>query len=520
MLDISEIIKNAGIPEKSAVLLGRYKAKINPEVYEEFKTRLDGKYVILSGMTPFKYGEGRTTVGIGLADALRSLGRTVAYSMPQPTINTLIKYFYSGLGSEKSCIVPRNEILPFFTSDSYRVVMANNLLCAILDDYIAKGNHIGISELSIRRISELRDKALTRIVTGLGNNGKSSPVETGFWHLESSELMNMLLLSLSAQDLKERIAKAAVAYTEKESLIKISGLKLAEAVNSFLSEAFYPNLVQTNDETPVFVHGITSGILGLGSPSVISDRIALKLFDFVVSESGFGTDLGYEKFVNIKCRRGGFRPHCVVLVITLASVKAASGSLYGLSEKEVFDVMKKQNLSAVSDGFPNLEKHIENVVSSGVPVIVAVNRMASDTGSEIEIVRKKCLSAGAFGCEAVEVYKDGSSAAKTLAREVAKACERKGEFKMAYPEELPVEEKIRVIASRYYGATDVDFSPEAAARLKFIADNGFNKFLVLMVKTPFSLTDNNEIKGRPRNFRITIREIRIQTGSELVLALM
>lgn len=513
MQPITEVAKTAGIGSMYLELYGNYKAKVNINLLAEHQNRREGKLILVTAITPTSAGEGKTTVTVGLGDALNNLGKDVLIALREPSMGPVFGIKGGAAGGGYAQVVPMEDINLHFTGDMHAVGAANNLLAAMLDNHIHQGNELEIDTRRVvwKRAVDMNDRQLRSIVDGLGGRANGVPREDGFDITVASEIMAVLCLAHNLSDLKERLARIIVAYTHDNRPITAGDLKAAGAMAAVLKDAIKPNLVQTLEHTPAFVHGGPFANIAHGCNSLIATKMALKLGEYVVTEAGFGADLGAEKFFNIKCRVGGLKPDAVVIVASVRALKHHGGAKLDQADQE--------DLGALERGIPNLEKHVENITAKfGLPVVVAINRFPQDTEAELALIEDKCCS---LGVKAVltEVWAKGSEGGIALANEVIRLCNQPNNFCFAYDEDLSLEEKIRVIAAEIYGAAGVDFSPEAKRELRRYRRLGFQHLPVCMAKTQYSLSDDPKKLGRPAGFRVSVRNLRVSAGAGFIVAL-
>ncbi len=509
---IMEIAKMLGLSEDDIELYGKYAAKIKLEVYEKLKSKPDGKLIVVTAITPTKAGEGKTTVAIGLGEALGRLGKKSIVVLRQPSLGPIFGIKGSACGGGRAQVVPMEKISLHFTGDLHAITVAHNLAVAMLENHIYRGNalNIDIHNIVIKRVVDVEDRGLRHIVVGLGGKLGGIPLETGFDITASCETCSIHALAVDWKDLKNRLAKMTIAYTVDGKPVTPADIKAHGAMAALLRDSLMPNLVQTIEGTPAIVHGAPFANIGHGCPSLIGIKTALKLADYVVVEPGFGADLGLEKFCDIVCRAGNLKPDIAVLVVSIRALKVHGGVK--------FKNVDKPNVEAVKKGIENLEKQIENVGKFGLPVVVAINRFPTDTDEEIECVKKWCEEKN-IPVAVVEVFQKGGEGGIELAEKVLKILEeKKAQFKFLYDLEMPVEEKIRTIAREMYGADDVEFTNEARKAIKKIKKLGFDKLPINMAKTPLSLTDNPKLVGRPRGFKIKVTNIKPFTGAGFLVA--
>lgn len=513
MLPITEVASKLGIGEDKLIPYGKYKAKISIDLLKELENKPDGKLVLVTAINPTPAGEGKTTTNIGLSMALNKIGKTAISALREPSLGPSFGVKGGAAGGGYSQVVPMEDINLHFTGDFHAITTAHNLIAALLDNHIHRGNELNIDPRRVvwKRVLDMNDRALRKIVIGLGGRTEGVPREDGFDITVASEIMAILCLSKDLQDLKERVANIIVAYTYDGKPVYVRDLNAQGAVAVLMKDAIHPNLVQTLENTPALVHGGPFANIAHGCNSIIATKLALKLAEYTVTEAGFGADLGAEKFFDIKSRFAGFKPNAAVIVATVRALK------YNGGVKK--DELGNENLEALAKGFENLEKHIENVNKFGVPAVVAINRFPTDTEAELNYVIERCRSLGA---EAVisEVWAKGSEGGIDLAKAVVKVCETKeSNFKPLYDVEEPIKVKIEKIAKEIYGADGVEYTKACEKQIAEIEKLGFDKMPICMAKTQFSLSDDPTLLGRPRGFKITVREIRISRGAGFLVAL-
>ena len=512
MKPITQVGAELGIGEDELELYGKYKAKLDLSVWERLKDRPDGKLVLVSAINPTPAGEGKTTNTVGIGDALRRLGKKVVLALREPSLGPCFGVKGGAAGGGYAQVVPMEDINLHFTGDIHAVSSATNLLAAVIDNHLQHGNELNIDPRRItwRRVLDLNDRALRQIVLGLGGKANGIPRESGFDIAVASELMAVLCLASGLDDMKARINRIIVAYTSDNRPVTVADLKVAGALTLLLKDAIKPNLVQTLENTPTFVHGGPFANIAHGCNSVMASKFALKLGDILVTEAGFGADLGAEKFLDIKCRMAGLKPDVVVLVATVRALKYQGGVA-----KADLDAV---NLAALEKGMANLEKHIENIGKFGLPTVVAINAFPTDTAEELALVRQKCAALGA-AVAVSEVWAKGGEGGKAVAELVLQAIEHPSEFRFLYDETLPIKEKIATIAREIYGADGVNYSKTAEKTIRELTVLGFDHTPICMAKTQYSLSDDASLLGRPSGFTITVREVRISAGAGFLVCL-
>ena len=512
MKPITQVGAELGIGEDELELYGKYKAKLDLSVWERLKDRPDGKLVLVSAINPTPAGEGKTTNTVGIGDALRRLGKKVVLALREPSLGPCFGVKGGAAGGGYAQVVPMEDINLHFTGDIHAVSSATNLLAAIIDNHLQHGNELNIDPRRItwRRVLDLNERALRQIVLGLGGKNNGIPRESGFDIAVASELMAVLCLASGLDDMKARINRIIVAYTSDNRPVTVADLKVAGALTLLLKDAIKPNLVQTLENTPTFVHGGPFANIAHGCNSVMASKFALKLGDILVTEAGFGADLGAEKFLDIKCRMAGLKPDAVVLVATVRALKYQGGVA-----KADLDAV---NLAALEKGMTNLEKHIENIGKFGLPTVVAINAFPTDTAEELALVRQKCAALGA-AVAVSEVWAKGGEGGKAVAELVLQAIEQPSDFRFLYDETLPIKEKIVTIAREIYGADGVNYSSAAEKTIRELTALGFDRTPICMAKTQYSLSDDAAKLGRPQGFRVTVREVRISAGAGFLVCL-
>ncbi len=515
MLPITEIAKNIGLEEDEIELYGKHKAKVDLSVLDRLKDRPNGKYIDVTAITPTPLGEGKTVTTIGLSLGLNKIGKKVITCIRQPSLGPVFGIKGGAAGGGYSQVLPMEDFNLHFTGDVHAVSLAHNLLAAFIDAHLLHGNKLNIDPYSIswNRAVDVSDRALRHIVVGLGGKANGVPRESGFDISVASEVMAILALASDLKDLRERLGRIVVAFTKDGKPITAEDLQCAGAMTVLMKNAIKPNLIQTTENTPCFVHAGPFANIAQGNNSIIEDKIALKLSDYVVTESGFGADCGAEKFMNIKCRISGLKPDCVVIVATVRALKMHSGRFTVVAGKPLDPALIQEDLDSLSRGIENLEKHIENMKLFGLPVVVAANKFTTDTEKEINLIRERAIAAGAEDAVKSEVWAKGGEGGKELAEAVVKACEKPSSFKLLYPDDASIKEKIEVIATKIYGADGVDFAPVAEQKIKLYTELGWDKLPICMAKTHLSISHDPALKGRPRKFRLPIRDIRPSVGA-------
>lgn len=511
MTNISKIAADAGIDEKYIEQYGKYKAKIDYSLLKDKADAPDGKLVLVTAISPTPAGEGKTTTTVGLADALHKLGKNVFAALREPSLGPVFGVKGGAAGGGYAQVVPMEDINLHFTGDMHAIGIANNLVAACLDNHIQQGNQLGIDvkKITWKRVVDMNDRQLRNIVDGLGGRMQGVPREDGFEITVASEIMAILCLSKDIADLKAKVAQIIVGYTYDDKPVTVADLKIQGAVAAVLKDALKPNLVQTLEHTPAFIHGGPFANIAHGCNSVMATKMALKLGDIVITEAGFAADLGAEKFVDIKCRKAGLRPDAAVVVATVRALKYHGG----VAKAD----LNNENLEALEKGIPNLLQHVENVTQNyGLPCVVAVNRFPTDTEAELELVREKCKELG-VNVALSEVWGKGSEGGIELAEEVLRLVEGENNFHFVYEDELSIQQKVETIAEKIYRADGVEFTAAAKKQLATIEGLGFGTLPVCMAKTQFSFSDNASLLGAPRGFKISIKDVKVCAGAGFVV---
>ena len=513
MKPIVEIAQKVGLDEDDLELYGKYKAKISLEAIKKLDQNEDGKLILVTAINPTPAGEGKTTTMIGLSQALNKLGKKSVVAMREPSLGPCFGIKGGAAGGGYAQVVPMEDINLHFTGDIHAITAANNLIAAMLDNSIHQGNplNIDVRQIVWKRVVDLNDRALRHTVCGLGGKVNGVPREDGFDITVASEVMAILCLATSLEDLKQRAAKMIVAYTYDGKPVTVDDIEATGAVTLLLKDAIKPNLVQTLDHTPVFVHGGPFANIAHGCNSVMATQLAIKLGDYAITEAGFGADLGAEKFLDIKCRQAGLKPDAVVIVATVRALKMHGG----MDKKE----LANENLEALRKGIANLEKHIENITKYGLPAIVAINAFPTDTKAELDLLEEICNAKG-VKVALSEVWAKGADGGIELANGLIDLLENKeSNFKPIYDLDLPIDEKIKTIAREIYGADDVIFTKKAKTNIKKITDLGLDKLPICIAKTQYSLSDDASLLGRPTGFNIEINDLIPNTGSGFLVAI-
>ncbi|MGG4458237.1 formate--tetrahydrofolate ligase [Brevibacillus porteri] len=511
MKSIVEIAKSAGIEEQHLELYGKYKAKLSDELWEQVKDRPDGKLILVTAMNPNPAGAGKTLTTIGLSQSLNYLGKKTMAALREPSLGPCMGIKGGATGSGQAQILPADEINLHFTGDIHAITAAHNLLAAMIDNHIFHGNQRGLNPKKIvwKRAMDMNDRALRNIVVGLGD-GNGMTHEDGFMITTASEIMAILCLSENLADLRERLNHIIIGYDFDDQPVRAEEINAVDAMCVLLKEAIKPNLVQTIEGTPVIIHGGPFANIAHGCSSVIGTKMALKLADYVVTEAGFGADLGAEKFFDIKCRKAGLTPSAAVVVITVRSLKFNGGV-------KVPD-LAVENLSALEKGFENVKRHLENLQKFGVPAVVAINHFATDTQAEIDAVIALCQAAGAEAALS-KVWAEGGAGGVELAEKVTRAAERPSSFRFLYEEDLSIKDKIETVVKEVYRGSGVVFSPLALKTMQKVEEMGMSHLPVCMAKTPYSFTDRADLLGAPVDFTIQVSEVRISAGAGFIVAL-
>jgi len=513
MLPIKDVAAKLGISEDEIVNYGKYKAKVSLDVFKRLEDKPDGKLILVTAINPTPAGEGKTTTNIGLSMGLNKIGKTAITALREPSLGPSFGVKGGAAGGGYSQVVPMEDINLHFTGDFHAITTSNNLISALLDNHIQQGNVLGIDPRRVvwKRVLDMNDRALRNIVIGLGGKPDGMPRQDGFDITVASEIMAIFCLASDLEDLKERVANIIVAYKFDGSPVFVRDLKAQGAVALLMKDAIAPNLVQTLENTPALIHGGPFANIAHGCNSMLATKLGLKLAEYTVTEAGFGADLGAEKFFDIKARFGNLKPDAAVIVATVRALKHHGGV-----KKEDWG---KENFELLAKGFENLEKHIENVNKFGVPAIVAFNKFPTDTDAELDFVIKKCEALGATAVVS-EVWGKGGAGGEELAKKVVEVVEKgEAKFKPLYDVEESIKAKIEKIAKEIYGADGVDFTSSCQKTIANIEKMGFDKMPICMAKTQYSMTDDPTIAGRPRNFRITVRDIKVSRGAGFLVAL-
>lgn len=513
MAHISQIAEKAGLAEEYVELYGNYKAKIDYRLLQDRKDRKDGKVILVTAISPTPAGEGKTTTTVGLADAMKRIDKDVIVALREPSLGPVFGIKGGAAGGGYAQVVPMEDINLHFTGDMHAIGAANNLLAAMLDNHIQQGNELGIDPRRItwKRCVDMNDRQLRFITDGLGGRINGTPREDGFDITVASEIMAILCLSRNIEDLKERVSRIVVGYTYDEKPVTAGQLKAQGAMAALLKDALKPNLVQTLEKTPALIHGGPFANIAHGCNSVMATRMAMKMADYVVTEAGFGADLGAEKFLDIKCRMADIRPSAVVVVATVKALKHHGG----VSKAD----LGTENLSALEKGLPNLLQHVENITKGfGLPAVVAINRFPTDTEAELKLVEDKCRQLG-VNVALSEVWGKGGEGGIALAEEVVRLCEEPNDFHFTYELDCSIREKLQAIAQKIYHADDVKFLPAAEKEMKQLEDLGFGNLPICVAKTQYSFSDDQSLLGAPRGFDLTVRNLKVSAGAGFIVAL-
>ncbi|MFC1485423.1 formate--tetrahydrofolate ligase [Candidatus Latescibacterota bacterium] len=519
---ILEIAKMLDLTEDDLEYFGKYKAKVNPDVRDKLKDRPQAKYIDVTAITPTPLGEGKTVTTVGLAQALNYVGKKTTACIRQPSMGPTFGIKGGAAGGGYAQVVPMEDFNLHLTGDIHAVGIAHNLLAAFIDNSLQKGNPLNINPWSIswNRVMDVSDRSLRNIIIGLGSKEDGVPRQSGFDITVASEIMAILALTTGLKDIRERLGRIVVALTNDKKPVTAEDLRCAGAMTVLMKDAIKPNLMQTLENTPVLVHAGPFANIAHGNSSVIADQIAVKVSDYVVTESGFGADIGAEKFMDIKCRVSGIKPDAVVLAATVRALKMHSGKYRVVPGKPLEEGLVRENIPDLEAGGCNLRKQVENMRLFGIPVVVALNRFSTDTDREIETMRKIALDAGADDAVESNVWADGGKGGEALANAVIKAAEKKSEFKFLYPDDMSIKDKITTIATKIYGADGVEFSPTAEKQVDMFTKLGYGKFPICMAKTHLSLSHDPKLKGEPKGYKIPVREVRASVGAGFLYPLL
>lgn len=510
MQNINDIAGKAGIDEKYIENYGSYKAKINYNILNDYNKE-NGKLILVTAISPTPAGEGKTTTSVGLADAFTKLGKKTIVALREPSLGPVFGVKGGAAGGGYAQVVPMEDINLHFTGDFHAIGAANNLIAAMLDNHIKQGNQLGIDvrRITWKRALDMNDRQLRNIISGIGGKANGMPREDGFEITVASEIMAILCLAESISDLKEKIAEIILAYDFNDNPVRVKDIKAEGAATALLKDALKPNLVQTLEHTPAIIHGGPFANIAHGCNSIIATRMALKLADYAITEAGFGADLGAEKFIDIKCRKAGLKPDAVVLVATIRALKYHGG----VPKNNLGD----ENLEALEKGMPNLLKHLQNIKEEyGLPVVVALNKFPTDSDAEINLVEKKCSELG-INVALSDVWAKGGNGGIEIAKNVINLCEQKNNFKFVYDVNSGIEDKIKEIATKIYGASGVEFTSKAKKEIANAEKLGYGKLPICMAKTQFSFSDNKDLIGAPKGFKINVAEVKIDAGAGFIV---
>jgi formate--tetrahydrofolate ligase len=511
MKPIAEIAKKLGIPDEAIEQYGRYKAKISLNYIDTLKGKPNGKLVLVTAISPTPAGEGKTTTTVGLGDALNEIGKKAMICLREPSLGPVFGMKGGAAGGGYAQVVPMEDINLHFTGDFNAIALANNLLAAMIDNHINHGNELGFDQRRItwKRVVDMNDRALREIVVALGGPANGFPREDGFDIVVASEVMAIFCLSTSIKDLKERLGKIVVGYTREQKPILARDLKAHGAMAALLKDALAPNLVQTIEHTPAMIHGGPFANIAHGCNSVLATQTALKLADYVVTEAGFGADLGAEKFIDIKCRKTGLKPSAVVLVATIRALKYHGG----VDVKE----LGKENLDALAKGISNIERHVNNIRNNyGLPCVVAINHRAEDTDAEVKLLQDK-MSHHQAKVILARHFAQGGKGATELAKEVVRLCEEPNSFKFVYGDDEPLWDKMKAIATKIYGASDITADSKVRAQIKKYQESGYGHYPICVAKTQYSFSTDPQLRGAPSGHVVNVREVRLAAGAEFIV---
>lgn len=515
ILPIYEVARRVGLGEDDLEVFGKHKAKVHLNVRERLAAHPNGKYIVVTAITPTPLGEGKTVTTIGLSQALQYTGRSVFTCLRQPSMGPTFGIKGGAAGGGYAQVIPMEDFNLHLTGDIHAISIAHNLLSAAIDNHLYHGNAMGIdlNSIMLNHVVDINDRSLRKIVTGLGTKEDGVPRQSGFDITVASEVMAILALANGLEDLRTRLGRMVVAFSKDGTAITAEQLKVAGAMTVLLKDALMPNLLQTLEQSPVFVHAGPFANIAHGNNSIVADQIALKLADYVVTESGFGADLGMEKFMDIKCRASGLAPDCVVLVCTVRALKMHGGAGRVVAGKKLPPELTTENLPALEKGCANLTKQVQNARKFGVPVVVAINYFDSDTPAETALIREKAIAAGALGAYSSKVWANGGEGGAELAEAVAQACEQPRNFKMLYADSASIKEKIETIATQLYGADHVEYLPEAELKIKLFTKMGWGALPICMAKTHLSLSHDPKLLGAPTGYALPVRDIRASIGA-------
>ncbi len=510
---ITEIAENLGITDDELELYGKDKAKISLDVFDRLKDEKNGKLVLVTAISPTAAGEGKTTMNVGLSMGLNRIGKKAVSALREPSLGPCFGIKGGAAGGGYAQVVPMDDINLHFTGDFHAITSAHNLCAAMLDNHLHQGNALGIDPKQVvwKRVMDMNDRALRNIVVGLGGKADGVTRESGFDITVASEIMAVLCLATSLDDLKERLAKMVLAYNYSGDPVTVADLKATGAMTLLLKDAIKPNLVQTIENTPALIHGGPFANIAHGCNSVMATKVGLKLADYVITEAGFGADLGAEKFYDIKCRLADLHPDAVVVVATIRALKMHGG--------KAKDHLNEENITALAKGFSNLDQHLDNLAKFGVPAVVAINRFPSDTKAEIDLLKEKCAEKG-VAVVLADVFSQGGAGAIELAHQVVAICENQtAAFAPLYAVEDTIEAKIATIAKEIYHADGVEFTAAAKKQIANLTKHGLDKLAICMAKTQYSFSDDPKLLGAPRDFTITVREVKVSAGAGFIVAI-
>ncbi len=513
ILPITAIAETAGIDRQYLEPYGNFKAKVDYRLLKDQADKPDGKLVLVTAITPTPAGEGKTTTLVGLTDGLRKIGKNAIIALREPSLGPVFGIKGGAAGGGHAQVIPMEDINLHFTGDFHAIGAANNLLAAMIDNHIQQGNELGIDvkQITWKRVVDMNDRQLRHIVDGLGGKGQGVPREDGFDITVASEIMAVLCLACDIPDLKDRLARIVVGYTYEGKPVTAHDLKAEGAMAALLKDAIKPNLVQTLEHTPAFIHGGPFANIAHGCNSVTATRMALKLADYAVTEAGFAADLGAEKFIDIKCRTAGLHPSAVVVVATVRALK-----YHGGVDR---DDLGSENLDALGKGLPNLLQHVDNITNVfGLPCVVAINAFPTDTKAELDLVEKKCNELG-VNVALSEVWEKGGEGGTALAEEVIRLCEKPNHFEFCYELDIPIEDKLEAICKRIYHADGVTLTANAQNQARKLTELGFDKLPVCMAKTQYSFSDDPNLPGAPEGFTVTVRDLKVSAGAGFIVAL-
>ncbi|MDQ3027291.1 MAG: formate--tetrahydrofolate ligase [Pseudomonadota bacterium] len=511
MNPVADVAKKLGIPDEALEAYGRYKAKVSLQYCESLSKKKDGKLILVTAISPTPAGEGKTTTTVGLGDALNHIGKKAIICLREPSLGPVFGMKGGAAGGGYAQVVPMEDINLHFTGDFGAIQLANNLLAAMIDNHINHGNELGfdVRRIAWKRVLDMNDRALRQITVALGGPANGFPREDGFDIVVASEVMAIFCLSTSLKDLKERLGKIVCGYTKDQKPILARDLKTHGAMAALLKDALAPNLVQTLEHSPAFIHGGPFANIAHGCNSVLATQTALKLGDYVVTEAGFGADLGAEKFVDIKCRKAGLKPAAVVLVATIRALKFHGG----IEVKE----LGRENLEALAKGITNIERHVNNIRNNyGLPCVVAINHRTEDTDAEVKLLQDKMAHHGAKVILARH-WAEGGKGAVDVANEVVRLCEEPNSFKFVYEESLPLWDKMKAIATKIYGASDITAESKVRTQIKKLQESGYGHYPVCVAKTQYSFSTDPQLRGAPSGHVVNIREVRLAAGAEFVV---